>query len=134
MIRHKIPMQAQANKLSLNPRFKELDDLCAIESMLISQLIPFMFIVAKAKGAQHGLKGQCVMVPADLSKIQTILPRTCSDDYIISLALKRRLSDKSFVNKQFIRPAYVDRAFRNVSGIKSIIQRYKKSKSMAKYV
>ena len=27
MVRKKMPLQAQANKLSLNPRFKELDDL-----------------------------------------------------------------------------------------------------------
>ena len=91
---------------------KELDDLCAIELMLISQLIPFMFILAKANGAQHGLKGQCVMVPADLSKIQTILPKTCSDEYIISLALKGLLSDKSYVNKHSIQPNFVDQALR----------------------
>ena len=35
-----------------------------------------MFIVAKMKGAQDGLKGQCVLVPTDLDKIQTILPRS----------------------------------------------------------
>ena len=27
-----------------------------------------MFIVAKTKGAQHGLKGQCVLVPTNLKK------------------------------------------------------------------
>ena len=30
--------------------------LCPTELILISQIIPFMFIVAKTKGAQHGLK------------------------------------------------------------------------------
>ena len=48
-----------------------------------------MFIVAKAKGAQHGLKGQCVLVPTGLKKVQTILPRSCDEEYLISLALKR---------------------------------------------
>lgn len=28
-----------------------------------------MFIAGKMKGAQHGLKRQCVLVPADLQKI-----------------------------------------------------------------
>ena len=70
--------------------------------MLVSQIIPFMFIVPKHKGAQQGLKGQCVMVPANLKKIQTVLPRSCSDEYLISLALKRRLTDTSVVNKQNI--------------------------------
>ena len=106
----KMPPQAQANNLELCPKVKELDDLCPIELMLISQIIPFMFIVAKHKGAQHGLKGQCVLVPADLKKIQTTLPRSCDDEHLISLTLKRRLSDTSYVNKQNIRPALVNKA------------------------
>ena len=78
-------MQAQLNNMELYPKFSELDRLCPIELMLISQIIPFMFIIAKTKGAQ--LKGQCVLVPTDLKKIQTILPRSCDEEYLISLAL-----------------------------------------------
>ena len=103
-------MQAQANNLQLCSKFDELDSLCPIELMLISQIIPFMFIVAKHKDAQHGLKCQCVLVPADLKKIQTVLPRSCDEEYLISLALKCRLSDTSVVNKQNILPAAVTRA------------------------
>ncbi|XP_066911966.1 uncharacterized protein [Clytia hemisphaerica] len=106
----KLPMQAQANNLQLSPRIPELDNLCPIEMMLVSQIIPFMFIVPKHKGGQQGLKGQCVMVPANLDKIQKILPRVCSEEFLISLALKRRLTDKSYVNKQNIRPAFVTKA------------------------
>ena len=57
MLKNKVPMQAQVNNTELCPKFSELKRLCSIESMLISQIIPFMFIVAKTKGAQHGLKG-----------------------------------------------------------------------------
>ena len=60
--------------MELCPKFSELDGLCPFELMLISQIIPLMFIGAKTKVAQHG---QCVLVPADLKKVQTILPRTC---------------------------------------------------------
>ena len=104
-------MQAQKNNIELSPKFNEFESLYPVELMLISQIIPSMFIVAKAKGAQHGLKGQCVLAPTDLKKVQTILPRSCNEEYLISLALKRRLSDKSAVNKQQIRPAFVNRAF-----------------------
>ena len=52
--------------------------------MLISQIIPFMFIVAKTKVAQLGLKGQCVLVLIDLKKIETILPRSSDEEYLIS--------------------------------------------------
>ena len=91
MSKNKMPMQAQVNNLELCPTFSEVDILCPIELMLISQIIPFMFIVAKTKGkgAQHGLKGQCVLVPTDLEKIQTILPRSCDEEYLISLTLRR---------------------------------------------
>ena len=105
-----MPMQSQNNNMELSAKFNEFESLYPIELMLISQIIPSMFIVAKAKGAQRGLKGQCVLAPIDLKKVQTILPRSCDEEYLISLALKRRLSDKSAVNKQQIWPAFVNRA------------------------
>ena len=72
MSKNEMPVQAQVNNLELCTTFSELDRLCPIELMLISQIILFMLIVAKMKVAQHGLKGQCVLVPTDLEKIQTI--------------------------------------------------------------
>ena len=78
------------------------------------------YIVAKQKVAQHGLKGQCVLVPANLKKIQGItstMPRTCNNETVISLALKRRLSDISYVNKQNIRPILVNKALEKLIGI-----------------
>ena len=57
-----------------------------------------MFIVARVKGAQHGLKGQCVLVPTDLRKVKSVLPRSCDETYLVSLALKCRLTDKSSVS------------------------------------
>ena len=117
MKQNKMPMQAHKNGLEHCPRVKELDDLCALGITLISQIIPFMFIVAKHKGAQHGLKGQCVLVPANLDKIQKTLPRSCNDEHIITLALKRRLTDKSAFHKQHIRPALVNRALSKLQEI-----------------
>ena len=76
-----------------------------------------MFIVAKAKGAQHGLKGQCVLVPSDLKKVQTLFPRSCNEEYLISRALKRRLFDKSVINRQVICPAFVNQALRKLTEI-----------------
>ena len=59
-----------------------------------------MFIVAKTKSAQQGLKGQYILVPIDLKKIQTIFQRSSDEEYLISLALKRQLTVKSVINKQ----------------------------------
>ena len=54
LMKEKMPPQGQANNLELCPQFNELEDLCPIELLLISQIIPYMFIVVKHKGAQHG--------------------------------------------------------------------------------
>lgn len=43
--------------------------------MLIPKKIPFMFILGRNKGVEHGLKGQYVLVRADLKKNQKVLPR-----------------------------------------------------------
>ena len=56
MSKNKMPMQAQINNMELYLKFSESNRLCPVELMLISQIIPFMFIVAKTKGVQHGLK------------------------------------------------------------------------------
>ena len=69
-----------------------------------------MSIVAKQKSSQNGLKGQCVLVPADLKKIQKCLPRTCNEENIVSIALKRRLSDTGAYHQQNINAANVNMA------------------------
>ena len=71
----------------------------------------------KKKVAQHGLKGQCALVPTDLEKFQTILPRSCGEEYLISFALKHQLTDKSVVNKQQIRPALVNTTLQKLAQI-----------------
>ena len=46
-------MQTQVSNMELRLKFSELNRLCPIELMLISQIIPLIFIVAKMKGAKH---------------------------------------------------------------------------------
>ena len=117
LMKGKMPPQAQANNLKLDRIEDDLRDLCPLELMLISRIIPFMFIVPKHKGAQFGLKGQCILVPSDLKKTVSSLPRACDDNCVISLALKRRLSDRSYHSKQNIRPAEVNKALRKLKEI-----------------
>ena len=105
-----MPAQAQNNQMHLNSIYEEIEKLCPIEISLVSLIIPFMFIIAKHRGAQNGLKGQVVLVSSDLTKIKKALqlPRTFNEGHLISLALKRRLSDKSHVQQQNILPAHVN--------------------------
>ena len=88
-----MPPRSQANSLELEPMldvFLDQDgkELYAIELMLISQIIPFMFITAKHTSEQCGLEGHCVLVLADLKMVQTSLPRACNGDHFITLTLK----------------------------------------------
>ena len=57
------------------------------------------------------------LVPADLKKIQTTLPRNCNDEHLISPAVKRILSNKIAHHKQHIRPAFVNRALAKLKEI-----------------
>ena len=97
MLKNKISMQVQLNNLELWSKFNDLDRVYPVELMLVSQIIPFMFIDAKMKGAQQGLKGQCILVPIDLKKIQTIFPRSCESEDLCEqsdLVLWKLLTDK----------------------------------------
>ena len=108
--RSEMPATAIANGLNLCPSVEELDCLNGIEHALICQVLPFMSIVARHRGAQSGLKGQVVLVPTDLTKLQRVLPRSSNDEHIISVALKRRLTDNSAYIKQNISPARINAA------------------------
>ena len=110
LMRGKMPSDAIANNLNLDESAEELTCLNDIEHALICQIMPFMSIVARHRGAQVGLKGQVVLVPADLNKIQKVLPRSSNDDHLISVALKRRLTDNSSYIKQHISPAKINAA------------------------
>ena len=117
MSKNKMSMQAQLNNLQFFPKFRELDRLCPIEIMLMSQMIPFMSIVAKTINGQHGFKGEFVSVPTDLKKIQTILPRSCNEENLISLALKRQLINKITVSNQQICPTSVNTILQKLTKI-----------------
>ena len=46
----------------------------------------------------------------DLKKVQTILPRSCDEECLISLALRCRLNEEDEFKNQQTHPAIVDRA------------------------
>ena len=89
---------------------------------MISQVILFMLITPKNTSEQWGLKGQRVLIPADLKKIQTSLPRIFNDDHLITLALKRRLSDRRYVDKQLIGPGLVNRVLTKLIEVNPLYQ------------
>ena len=68
LLRGKIPSDAIVNGLDLCELVDELNSLNQLEHALLCQIMPFMSIVARHRGAQSGLKGQVVLVPTDLKK------------------------------------------------------------------
>ena len=71
-------------------------------------------LIVDVKSEQHELKGQCELVAADLKKVQTILTITCYKEYLISLALKHKLTDEIVFNKQHICPGAIERILRKL--------------------
>ena len=63
-------METQLNNKKPFLTFSELDKFGPTELMLISEIMLLIFIVVKLKDVQHGLKGQCVLVPTDFKRIQ----------------------------------------------------------------
>ena len=93
-----------------------------IELILISQVILSMFITAKHTSEQWGLKGQCVLVPADLKKVQTSLRRVYNDGHLMTLALKQRLSNSVYVDKQLVRSGLVSRTLAKLIEVNPLCQ------------
>ena len=108
--KNRMPHLSLANNLQLDIIPEQLKDLSSLEMQLVSKVLPFMKIVALHRGAQTAIKGQIVLVPSDISKVTTNLPRPTPSSQIITLALKRRLSDKHSYHQEYIRPSYVNAA------------------------
>ncbi|XP_060599942.1 uncharacterized protein LOC132753479 [Ruditapes philippinarum] len=98
--RSSIPALCLVNNLSLESIPHVLEHLTFLEQQIKSQILPFMKVITLHTGAQHKLSGQVVLVPSDLSKVTTSLPRNIASAQIITLALKRRLFDKHPYHQQ----------------------------------
>ena len=61
-----------------------------------------MFIIYTCKEAQHGIKGLSILVPADFKKVQTILPRSYSEEYLISLCFISSVLSPNIYNSHVV--------------------------------
>jgi len=104
LLRGSIPAQALCNKMHLPTIPLALADLTDLEARLVARRILFMKIFRLPRGAHQGIKGSVVNVPADVTKIASVLPRIPSQCALIALKLKRDLRYKSAVSQQTIRP------------------------------
>jgi hypothetical protein len=73
--RRKAPRMCEANMPDLPVILEELQDMTDMENHLVLPRIPFMKVYALPRGGQRGVHGGMVNVPANLTKIQQLLPR-----------------------------------------------------------
>ena len=103
LLRGRLPPQSAINGLLLEDVPEPLC-LTELESVLISQRILFMRLMALPRGRQRCIHGAVVNVPSNVSSAVTVLPRTPGQAGLVALKLKRRLRYKGYVMHQFVRP------------------------------
>ena len=102
--RNKLPAQSVGNALQLDAIPDELQNLSALESMLISKRVPFMKVLALPRGKQRAIHGCVVNVPVNPEETYSVLPRLPSSSSIITVKLKRKLQYRGHVIKQCVHP------------------------------
>ena len=102
LMKGKIPIQAQANGLSLDKVPQELSDLNSLELPLICMRIP---LIALPRGQQRCIHGPAVNIPANLSSICDLLPRLPSQSQLIPMKLKCKLKYKGHYMYECVSPA-----------------------------
>jgi hypothetical protein len=84
-----------------------LQGMTELEFHFVCPRIPFMNILALPSGFQLGLSGMVVNVPADVSRVQTLLPRAFNPHETIAFRLKRKLEYAGHYKKANICPKRV---------------------------
>ncbi|XP_006824386.2 uncharacterized protein LOC100379079 [Saccoglossus kowalevskii] len=107
LLKGKMPAEAVANNLYIKPIPEELKCLNSLEQHLICLHIPFMKMLALPKGGQNGVHGPVVCVPSSVEKVTSILPRFESDDQMIRVKLKRKLTYKGHYQYQFVNDVHI---------------------------
>lgn len=89
-----MPVQSVANNLYSKPIPPELQCLNELEQHLISLHIPFIRLIPLKKGGQNSVQGPTVCVLSNLSHVTSILLRDESEDKMVRMKLKRKLTYK----------------------------------------
>ena len=93
-----MPPLSVANGLATEPQPYELATLNKLEQQLIALRLPFMTILANLpSGKQKGVHGPVVMVPANVSRTATALPRMLGESQLVTVKLKRKLTFTGYV-------------------------------------
>ena len=102
-----LPAQCVLNKLELYNFPDHLRNMNKLERILISQRILFSKISIMPKGQFPKIKGTICNIPLQVDSMCETLPRSIDDSNILFIKLKKKLSFKSHVFSEAVRPDYV---------------------------
>ena len=110
--RGEVSLLALINSLEFPNVPEELSGLEEVGKRVISPRLTFMQIreYNPHVGGQFGIRGGCVNVPIDITKIVSVLPRNLNECKTLMLKVKRRMSDKQSYQGGLIRPAKIFKA------------------------
>ncbi|CAG2189231.1 unnamed protein product [Mytilus edulis] len=101
--RNKLPAQAVANCLQLDPIPEQLKDLSNLECTFISTRLAFMKMLALPQDKQKAIHGCVVNVPVNPEETCSVLPHLPSSSSCITVKLKRKIEYRGHVKQQSVR-------------------------------
>ena len=132
LLKNQIPAQCVLNKLELFDFPDHLRNINKLERVLISQRILFSkisimpksisyrlkFLFASLNGQFPKIKGTICNIPVKTESICETLPRTLNESNMLFIKLKKKLSFKSHVLSESVRPDFI---FQILNYLKSVI-------------
>ena len=104
--KNKCPIFSVRNGICFPKKIPQLDIL-PHEERLIALRLPFMHIRLLPTGGQKSLRGNVIVVPADIHHTVNMLPRYLNDSGTVTVRLKRKLQYRGFYEESNVRPAKV---------------------------
>ena len=106
ILNNKIPKLSLLNGMCWPQKPNELN-LFPLEERLIALRIPFMQIRELPRGRQLSIKGNIVNVPVNIQPVVNALPRPFDENITVAVKLKKKMSFKSHVFSENVRPTHV---------------------------
>ena len=108
LLKKKIPAQAVCNDMRICDVPERFSDIRKLEKIIISKRILFKKVTIMSKGQAPKMKGAICNVPIDAANICNVLPRGMDNNGVVRVALKKKMSFKSNVYFQPVRPNFIN--------------------------
>ena len=107
LTKNNIPSQAVYNDLKIHDLPENFSDIRKLEKIIIAKRILFKKVTIMSKGQAPKMKGAICNVPIDAANICNVLPRGMDNNGVVRVALKKKMSFKSNVYFQPVRPNFI---------------------------